>query len=98
MSKFPSSGHTWPATAHIVGKDILKFHAVFWPAFLMAAGLEPPRKIVTHAHWMMGRLKVRYMKVKKASPYKYAIKDNIPCIYWAVVKYWYRYIDEFVMN
>lgn len=63
MSKFPSSGHTWPATAHIVGKDILRFHAVYWPAFLMAAGLEPPKKIVTHAHWLMGRLKVRVMYI-----------------------------------
>ena len=33
----------WPASVHIVGKDILRFHAVFWPAFLMAAGLEPPK-------------------------------------------------------
>jgi methionyl-tRNA synthetase len=32
----------WPADVHIVGKDILRFHAIFWPAFLMAAGLEPP--------------------------------------------------------
>jgi methionyl-tRNA synthetase len=33
----------WPASVHVVGKDILRFHAVFWPAFLMAAGLEPPK-------------------------------------------------------
>jgi methionyl-tRNA synthetase len=33
----------WPADLHIVGKDILRFHAVFWPAFLMAAGLQPPK-------------------------------------------------------
>ena len=32
----------WPATFHIIGKDILKFHAVFWPAMLMAAGIELP--------------------------------------------------------
>lgn len=33
----------WPASLHVVGKDILRFHAIFWPAFLMAAGLEPPK-------------------------------------------------------
>ncbi len=33
----------WPASFHIIGKDILKFHTVFWPALLMAAGLELPR-------------------------------------------------------
>jgi len=40
----------WPAT-HIVGKDILRFHAVYWPAFLMAADLEPPKKIFAHGWW-----------------------------------------------
>ena len=38
----------WPADVQLVGKDILRFHAVYWPAFLMAAGLEPPRRIVAH--------------------------------------------------
>ena len=33
----------WPASLHVVGKDILRFHTVYWPAFLMAAGLEPPK-------------------------------------------------------
>jgi len=41
----------WPADVHIVGKDILRFHAVFWPAFLMAAGLEPPRRVFAHGWW-----------------------------------------------
>jgi len=40
----------WPGV-HIVGKDILRFHAVYWPAFLMAAGLEPPKKIFAHGWW-----------------------------------------------
>jgi len=38
----------WPADVQLVGRDILRFHAVYLPAFLMAAGLEPPRRIVTH--------------------------------------------------
>ena len=41
----------WPTALHIVGKDILRFHAVYWPAFLMAAGLEPPRRIFAHGWW-----------------------------------------------
>jgi methionyl-tRNA synthetase len=41
----------WPAL-HLVGKDILRFHAVYWPAFLMAAGLEQPRAIVAHGMWL----------------------------------------------
>jgi methionyl-tRNA synthetase len=41
----------WPADLHMVGKDILRFHAVYWPAFLMGAGLEPPRRIFAHGWW-----------------------------------------------
>jgi methionyl-tRNA synthetase len=41
----------WPADVHIVGKDILRFHTVYWPAFLMAAGLKPPRRVFAHGWW-----------------------------------------------
>ncbi|XP_063169672.1 methionine--tRNA ligase, mitochondrial [Candoia aspera] len=41
----------WPRACHIVGKDILKFHAIYWPALLMAAGLEPPLRLWVHSHW-----------------------------------------------
>jgi methionyl-tRNA synthetase len=38
----------WPATYHLIGKDILKFHCVYWPALLMAAGYEVPRRLFVH--------------------------------------------------
>ena len=41
----------WPADVHMVGKDILRFHAVYWPAFLMSAGLAPPKRIFAHGWW-----------------------------------------------
>ncbi len=41
----------WPADLHMVGKDILRFHAVYWPAFLMSAKLELPRRIFAHGWW-----------------------------------------------
>ena len=41
----------WPANLHMVGKDILRFHAVYWPAFLLAAGIEPPKRIFAHGWW-----------------------------------------------
>ena len=40
----------WPADAHVIGKDITRFHAIYWPAFLMSAGLPLPRQIVVHGH------------------------------------------------
>ncbi len=41
----------WPADLHMVGKDILRFHAIYWPAFLMAADLAPPKRIFAHGWW-----------------------------------------------
>lgn len=41
----------WPADLHMVGKDILRFHAVYWPAFLMSAGLKPPKRVFAHGWW-----------------------------------------------
>ena len=41
----------WPADLHMVGKDILRFHAVYWPAFLMAAGVAPPKRVFAHGWW-----------------------------------------------
>ncbi|MGE0749252.1 MAG: methionine--tRNA ligase [Variibacter sp.] len=38
----------WPADLHVIGKDILRFHAVYWPAFLMSAGIDLPRRIFSH--------------------------------------------------
>lgn len=40
----------WPADVHIIGKDISRFHAVYWPAFLMSAGIELPKRVMIHGH------------------------------------------------
>ncbi len=44
----------WPADVHLIGKDILRFHAVYWPAMLMAAGVEVPRQIFAHGFLLVG--------------------------------------------
>jgi methionyl-tRNA synthetase len=41
----------WPASAHVVGKDILRFHAIYWPAFLMSANIPLPKTIMAHGWW-----------------------------------------------
>jgi methionyl-tRNA synthetase len=43
----------WPATVHVIAKDILKFHAVFWPALLMAAEIELPKRVFIHGYLLM---------------------------------------------
>ncbi|XP_072034833.1 methionine--tRNA ligase, mitochondrial-like [Amphiura filiformis] len=54
---YPDKQHVWPAI-HIVGKDILRFHAIYWPSFLMAAGLQPPASVICHSHWTMNNYKM----------------------------------------
>src|SRR3954451_20747575 len=48
----------WPADVHLIGKDILKFHTVFWPALLMAAGVEVPKRVYVHGYLLMGEHKM----------------------------------------
>ncbi len=59
----------WPADAHLIGKDILRFHAVFWPAFLMASGVEPPKKIVAHGWWLKDEKKMSKSTGNILDPY-----------------------------
>lgn len=48
----------WPPSVHVIGKDILKFHAIYWPGFLSALELPFPRKILVHSHWMVDDVKM----------------------------------------
>lgn len=48
----------WPANVHMVGKDILKFHAIYWPAFLMALDLPMPKKVFAHGWWTNNKQKI----------------------------------------
>ncbi|MCX9191706.1 methionine--tRNA ligase [Carbonactinospora thermoautotrophica] len=59
---------TWPADVHLVGKDILRFHAVIWPAMLMAAGLPLPRKVFAHGWLLVGGEKMSKSKLTGISP------------------------------
>jgi methionyl-tRNA synthetase len=58
----------WPADVHLVGKDILRFHAVIWPAMLMAAGLPVPEKIFAHGWLLVGGEKMSKSKLTGIAP------------------------------
>ncbi|MFA5339824.1 MAG: methionine--tRNA ligase [Candidatus Omnitrophota bacterium] len=45
----------WPADVHIVGKDIIRFHAVYWPIMLRASGIELPKTVFAHGFWLIGK-------------------------------------------
>ena len=58
----------WPPDVNLVGKDILRFHAVFWPAMLMAAGLQPPRQVFAHGWLLVGGEKMSKSKLTGIAP------------------------------
>ena len=60
--------NSWPPDLQLVGKDILRFHAVYWPAFLMAAGLFQPQTILAHGWWLMGEDKMSKSKGNVVRP------------------------------
>jgi methionyl-tRNA synthetase len=59
---------TWPADVHLVGKDILRFHAVIWPAMLMAAGVAVPKKVFAHGWLLVGGEKMSKSKLTGIAP------------------------------
>lgn len=69
----------WPAT-HIVGKDIQRFHAIYWPAFLLAAELQPPRQVVVHSHWTMDGSKMSKSQGNVADPVQVLAKYGVDTV------------------
>ncbi|MBI2149506.1 MAG: methionine--tRNA ligase [Acidobacteria bacterium] len=59
----------WPADLHLVGKDILRFHAVYWPAFLLAAGVEPPKSVFGHGWWLSKDVKMSKSRGNVLNPF-----------------------------
>jgi len=60
----------WPASIHLIGKDILRFHAVYWPAFLLAANIELPKKVYGHGWILSGEEKMSKSKGNILDPIK----------------------------
>lgn len=59
----------WPADIHLIGKDILRFHAIFWPAFLMAAGFPLPGCVFGHGWWLKDETKMSKSRGNVLDPY-----------------------------
>jgi methionyl-tRNA synthetase len=58
----------WPAVHHLIGKDILRFHCVYWPALLLAAGLRPPGRIAVHGFLLVGGEKMSKTALNQIAP------------------------------
>lgn len=68
VTGYPNLPRSWPVNVHVIGKDILKFHGIYWPAFLIAAGLEPPRQLLVHSHWTVDGQKMSKSKQNVIDP------------------------------
>uniref|UniRef100_A0A1B6E709 Methionine--tRNA ligase, mitochondrial n=1 Tax=Clastoptera arizonana TaxID=38151 RepID=A0A1B6E709_9HEMI len=64
---YPESS-LWPPNCQVLGKDILKFHGVYWPAFLIASGLQPPSNLLVHSHWTVNGEKMSKSQGNVVSP------------------------------
>jgi methionyl-tRNA synthetase len=60
----------WPANVHMIGKDILRQHAIYWPAMLMAAGLEPPTQVWAHGYLTVGGKKMSKTNLTGIHPFE----------------------------
>lgn len=67
----------WPATLHLVGKDILRQHAVYWPIMLKACGLEMPEAVLAHGWWTMGGTKVSKSRGNAVDPIELCDKYGV---------------------
>lgn len=76
----------WPADLHVVGKDILRFHAIFWPAFLMAADLPLPKKIFAHGWWTVDGHKMSKSLGNVIDPYSLAEKYGADLVRYFLIR------------
>jgi len=76
----------WPASLHVIGKDILRFHAIYWPAFLLAAKLEPPARIFSHGWILSGEEKMSKSKGNILKPEEIIDKYGIDQLRYYLMK------------
>jgi len=76
----------WPASLHVIGKDILRFHAIYWPAFLFAAKIDPPKRIFSHGWILSGDEKMSKSKGNILNPLEVITKYGIDQIRYYLMK------------
>ena len=76
----------WPADIHIIGKDILRFHAVYWPAFLLAANIPPPKRVYGHGWILSGEEKMSKSKGNILDPIEIINKYGLDPLRYYLIK------------
>jgi len=88
---YPDTSHDlykkfWPANLHIIGKDILRFHAVYWPAFLLAADIKPPLRVYGHGWILAGDEKMSKSKGNILDPLEIIDKYGLDPLRYYLIK------------
>ena len=76
----------WPASLHVIGKDILRFHAIYWPAFLLAAKIKPPIRVFSHGWILSGEEKMSKSKGNILNPLEVIDKYGIDQLRYYLMK------------
>jgi methionyl-tRNA synthetase len=76
----------WPADVHLMGKEIVRQHTVYWPAFLMAAGLELPRRVIGHGWWLMNEAKMSKSLGNVVQPQGYVDRFGVDALRYFVMR------------
>ncbi|OBA28774.1 hypothetical protein HANVADRAFT_20898 [Hanseniaspora valbyensis NRRL Y-1626] len=72
-------------TTHVIGKDILKFHCIYWPIFLMSANLPLPKRVVVHSHWLNDGVKMSKSLGNVVNPIEHLTKYDSDSLKWAIL-------------
>jgi methionyl-tRNA synthetase len=76
----------WPADVHLMGKEIVRQHTVYWPAFLMAAGLPLPRRVIGHGWWLMNEAKMSKSLGNVVQPQGYVDRFGVDALRYFVMR------------
>lgn len=76
----------WPVDVQVVGKDIVRFHCIYWPAFLMALDLPLHKQVLTHAHWTLGKQKMAKSTGNVVSPFFALERFGVDAMRWFLIQ------------
>lgn len=76
----------WPVDVQVVGKDIVRFHCIYWPAFIMALDLPLHKQVLTHAHWTLGKQKMAKSTGNVVNPFFALERFGIDAMRWYLIQ------------